>query len=232
MVKRTRIFADGADLASIERFAVDVAVSGFTTNPTLMRKVGIANYAQFAADVIAIARGKSISFEVFADDMDGMERQARIISKWAPNVLVKIPVTNTLGASTCELIGKLTAAGVKVNVTAITTLDQAARAVDAIAKFGSVVSVFAGRIADTGVDPEPIVRDIVRYAEESDGRPEVLWASTREVFNIVQADRCGCDIITMTPEQIVKLSLFGRDLAAYSLDTVKQFHNDAKGLVL
>lgn len=232
MVKRTRIFADGADLASIERFAVDVGVSGFTTNPSLMKKAGIANYAQFGIDVLAIARGKSVSFEVFADDMAGMERQAKIIARWGDNVLVKIPITNTRGESTASLVATLTAAGVKVNVTAVTTLDQAARAIDAVAKFGSVISVFAGRIADTGVDPEPIISDIVRYAEESDGRPEVLWASTREVFNIVQADRCGCDIITMTPEQIVKLSLFGRDLAAYSLDTVKQFHNDAKGLVL
>lgn len=235
MVKQLKVYADGADVATIKSLAAFPHIKGFTTNPSLMRKARIDDYYAFGYDALIAAGGKPVSFEVFADDPAGMERQARTIAKWGVPTypaVVKIPVTNTRGVSTADLVSALTGDGIRVNVTAITMLEQATDVIDAIRGPGSIVSIFAGRIADTGVDPEPIMRDAATYAHESESKPEVLWASTREVFNFVQAERSGCDIITMTPELLAKLSLFGRDLAEYSLETVKQFHNDARGFNL
>lgn len=226
------IFADGADLKRMATFAARPDIAGLTTNPSLMAKAGIADYREFGRLAIAAAAGKSISLEVFADDFRGMEAQARELASWAPNVHVKVPVTNTQGWSTAALIGRLTAEGIRVNVTAIMTVPQVHEVVDAIHCEGCIVSVFAGRIADTGTDPETLMRDAAGICRRSQFRPQLLWASVREPFNVIQAERCGCDIVTVTPEILEKLSLFGRELSEYSLQTVIQFHNDAKGLAL
>jgi transaldolase len=227
-----RIFADGASVASMLEAAGDPRISGFTTNPTLMRKAGVSDYAAFAREVLGRIRDKPISFEVFADDTAGMRRQAREIAAWGDNVYVKVPVTNTRGEPCTDLVRELAADGVKLNVTAICTLDQVRDIAGALAGGPpSVISVFAGRIADTGRDPIPLMRDalaICRAQSPIDRRIELLWASPREVLNIVQAADIGCDIITVTSDLLAKLALFGKELAAFSLETVQMFHRDAE----
>jgi transaldolase len=224
-----KIFADGASVASMREAARDPRIAGFTTNPTLMRKAGVADYRAFAREVLADIRDKPISFEVFADDTDGMRRQAREIATWGANVYVKVPVTNTRGEPSTALIHELAAAGVKLNVTAICTLDQVRAVAGALAGgAASVISVFAGRIADTGRDPIPLMGEALAICRAADRGIELLWASPREVLNVFQAAAVGCDIITVTPDLYAKLALAGKDLAAFSLETVQMFHRDAE----
>jgi transaldolase len=224
-----KIFADGASLASMLESARDPRIAGFTTNPTLMRKAGVADYRAFARDVLAAIHDKPISFEVFADDVAGMRRQAREIATWGGNVYVKIPVTNTRGEPSTDLVHELAAAGVKLNVTAICTLDQVRAVAGALAGGApSVISVFAGRIADTGRDPIPLMREALAICRGAERRIELLWASPRELLNIVQAAEIGCDIITVTPDLLAKLALYGKELGVFSLETVQMFHRDAE----
>jgi transaldolase len=224
---RIKVFADGADLAGIARLAGDPLIAGFTTNPTLMRQSGVDDYRRFAEQVLEAVPGKPISFEVFSDEEDEMERQARLIAGWGPNVYVKIPVTDTSGRSTAKLVRRLTEAGVKLNVTAILSLRQVQTVVEALGGSDSaIVSVFAGRVADTGRDPVPLMSaalELVRL----DPALELLWASPREVLNVVQADAIGCHIVTVTHELLKKLPGLGRDLEDVSLDTVRMFRRDA-----
>jgi transaldolase len=222
-----RVFADGADVASIRKLRDDPLIAGFTTNPTLMRKAGVDDYEQFAHELLECVTDRPISFEVFSDDFDEMGRQARTIASWAENVYVKIPITNTDGTSSLELARQLTDEGVKINITAVMTNQQVEAAADAL-EGGSpaFVSIFAGRIADTGRDPEPImVRALETLRPLSD--VALIWASPREVLNIVQANRIGCHIITVTHDLLAKVGFFGRDLTDFSLDTVRMFHRDA-----
>lgn len=222
-----KIFADGAEKASMLKLYADPRIQGFTTNPTLMRKAGITNYEAFARDILASIPDRPISFEVFADEFDEMERQAERIAAWGANVYVKIPVTNTRGEAAAALVKRLAARGVKQNVTAILTLDQVRTVVDALAGGPAAnVSVFAGRIADTGVDPLPVMKEALRIMAPHP-QLELIWASPRELLNIVQASEIGCHIITVTPDILNKLGLIGKDLAEYSLETVKMFRNDA-----
>lgn len=220
------IFADGADLESIRRLAGHERVTGFTTNPSLMRKAGISNYRDFAREVLDAAAGKPVSFEVFADDQEGMERQAREIASWG-NVFVKIPVTNSKGEFTSPLITRLSGEGLRLNITAVMTDEQVQKCTVSLMAAGSIISIFAGRIADAGIDPEPIVRAAAQQTKAT-----VLWASARELFNVKQAERCGAGIITLSPELIEKLPLFGKDLTKYSLETVQQFKRDAEGFTI
>jgi len=224
-----KIFADGASLPPMLEAARDPRIAGFTTNPTLMRKAGISDYRGFAKEVLAAIRDKPISFEVFADDIPEMRRQARDIASWGNNVYVKIPVTNTKRESTEALVRELATGGVKLNVTAICTLDQVRDVARALAGGApSVVSVFAGRIADTGRDPIPLMKEALQICRASAPSAELLWASPRELLNIVQAAEIGCDIITVTPDLLKKLELVGKDLGEFSLETVKMFHSDAQ----
>jgi transaldolase len=202
-------------------------VKGFTTNPTLMRKCGVTDYEAFAREALDCVKGMPISFEVFADEFDEMERQAKQIAKWGDGVFVKIPITNTRGESAVPLIARLAAAGVKLNITAILTVDQVRDVVEALdPRIPAIISIFAGRIADTGRDPIPIVEESLRIAR---AKPlaQVLWASPRELLNIFQADACGCHIITVTNDILKKLAMVGKSLDELSLDTVKMFFNDA-----
>lgn len=226
---RIKIFADGASLPSMLESARDPRISGFTTNPTLMRKAGISDYRAFAKEVLASIKDRPISFEVFADEFSDMRRQAQDIATWGDNVYVKIPITNTRRESATGLIRELASSGVKLNVTAICTLDQVRDTAQAL-KGGapSVVSVFAGRIADTGRDPIPLMKEALGMCRAADKRIELLWASPRELLNIVQAAEVGCDIITVTPDLLKKLELVGKDLADFSLDTVQMFYRDAQ----
>lgn len=224
---RISIYADGADVREMVAARAAGIVSGFTTNPTLMRKCGVTDYEPFAREALAATGGMPISFEVFADEFDEMERQAKLISTWGDAVYVKIPITNTKGESSIPLIRRLSAAGVKLNVTAILTLDQVRGVVDALdPDTPAVVSVFAGRIADTGRDPVPLMREAASIVA---ARPhaELLWASPRELLNVIQADECGCHIITVTGDILKKLAMIGKPLDELSLDTVKMFYNDA-----
>lgn len=224
---RVKLFADGADLKVIAQMAANPLIKGFTTNPTLMRKAGVADYAAFAREVLAIVPDRPISFEVFSDDFDEMAVQAQEIASWGPNVFVKIPVTNTRGEFAGPLIRRLTSAGVQVNVTAMMTLEQVQRVAECLSPtVASNVSVFAGRIADTGTDPMPIMRRSVE-AVAALPEAEVIWASPRELLNVIQADECGCQIITATNDVLGKLSLIGKDLEEFSLDTVRMFRQDA-----
>jgi transaldolase len=223
-----KIFGDGADLEQMLELNRKPYVKGFTTNPTLMRKAGVTDYVGFARRVLEEITDKPISFEVFSDEPGEIHAQAREISSWAPNVYVKVPVTNTRGESTEEVVRALTSSGVQVNVTGILTLPQVekvTRTLDGGAP--SIVSVFAGRVADTGVDPVP---HMTKALEITNTVPttELLWASPRELLNIVQADAIGCDIITVTEDVLAKLPLLGKDLAEYSLDTVTMFYRDAQ----
>ena len=227
-LKHVKIFADGADLESIISLAERPEIAGFTTNPTLMRKSGVEDYEGFARKVLDAVTDRPISFEVFADDPDGMIRQARLIASWGPNVFVKVPVTDTTGVSTVPVIEKLTAERVQLNVTALMTVRQVEQVTAALAGTrGAVVSVFAGRIADTGRDPMPIMAEALKITS---AQPNVslLWASPREILNVWQADELGVDIITVTHDVLPKLALAGRSLDEYSLDTVRMFHNDAR----
>jgi transaldolase len=222
-----KLFADGADLGAIERLAGNPAIKGFTTNPTLMRKAGIKDYCTFAKDALHIVPDRSISFEVFSDDFAEMELQAYVMSSWGANVFVKIPVTNTRGEFSGPLIKRLSLAGIQVNVTAIMTLEQVERVVECLApQTASLVSVFAGRIADTGRDPVPVMARAVELLRARP-RAELIWASPREFLNVIQANDVGCHIITATPDVLAKLSLLGKDLREFSLDTVKMFRQDA-----
>jgi transaldolase len=225
---KVKIFLDGAHLEDIRRAAKNKLIKGFTTNPTLMRQAGVTDYAAFAKEAIAAARGLPISFEVFSDDADGMEREARTIHGWGGNTYVKIPVTNTQGVSTAPLVRRLSADGISLNVTAILTLEQVREMVGAVAAgTPAIISVFAGRVADTGVDSLPLMRSAVDILN-SKPMVELLWASPRELLNIFHADTVGCHIITVTQSVLAKASLVGKDLSAYSLETVKMFHDDAR----
>lgn len=223
----TRIFADGADREGILALAADPRISGFTTNPTLMRKVGLSDYARFARELLEHLTEHPISFEVFADDVDEMRRQARLIASWGDNVYVKIPVTSTSGESMASLARELSEDGIKVNVTALFTTAQVELISAAVADGApSYISIFAGRIADAGVDPMPIVARSVEIMEQAP-RAQLIWASPREILNLIQADDVACDIITMTHDLLKKLDGLGKDLEQYSLETVRMFHDDA-----
>ena len=224
---RVKIFADGADLEGLKRMSTQPWITGFTTNPTLMRKAGVTDYRRFAHEVLSIVPDRPVSFEVFADDFAEMERQARAIASWGPNVNVKIPVTNTRRESAGPLIRRLSRAGVQVNVTAVFTLEQVKAIATSLAEdTPAIVSVFAGRIADTGVDPVPAMGEALKILQARP-RAELLWASPREVLNVVQASEIGCHIITVTADLLAKLSLLGKDHEDYSLETVDMFHRDA-----
>jgi transaldolase len=223
-----KIFADGADKAGMLQMYHNPLIKGFTTNPTLMRKAGITDYQAFALDVLESIPDRPISFEVFSDDFVEMERQAHKIASWGDNVYVKIPITNTRGESAGKLIRELARAGVKQNVTAIMTLKQVQLVAESLVGGpSSFVSVFAGRIADTGRDPLPIMAAAVEILRPMPNC-ELIWASPRELLNIFQADAVGCHIITATIDILGKLNVVGRNLAEYSLDTVKMFYNDAQ----
>jgi transaldolase len=224
---KVKIFADGADKADILRLYADSRIKGFTTNPTLMRKAGISDYEAFAKDILRHIKDRPISFEVFSDDFDEMERQALKIADWGPNVYVKIPVTNSVGKTSYDLIHRLAQRKVQLNVTAILTMAQVREVSGALEDHAaSNVSVFAGRIADTGVDPVPMMSAAVALCAAFP-KQEIIWASPRELLNIFQASAIGCQIITVTPDVLKKLDLVGKDLGEYSLETVKMFRNDA-----
>lgn len=221
------LYQDGADIEDMKKAYAQGMVKGFTTNPTLMRKAGVSDYEAFARAAIAAIPDLPISFEVFSDDFPSMEREARIIAGWGGNTFIKVPITNTKGESALPLIAKLSAEGFSLNVTAIMTLGQVegvVRAVDPAAR--TIVSVFAGRIADTGRDPVPVMREAAGMVG---GLPagQLLWASPREVLNVIHAQEAGCHIITATRDILAKLPLFGKDLEEYSLETAKMFYQDA-----
>lgn len=222
-----RVFADGANLAEILDYARNPLISGFTTNPTLMRKAGVDDYQAFAHAVLAEVRDRPVSFEVFSDEFDEMADQARLLASWAPNVVVKIPITNTRREPSLTLLRKLATEGIRLNVTAIMTLDQVREAADAVASAPlAYLSVFAGRIADTGRDPVPLMAEAVEIVNGARS-VQLLWASPRELLNVFQADSVGCDIITASGDILKKLSLVGKDLGEFSLETVQMFHDDA-----
>lgn len=225
---KIKLFADGADLEGMRAMHAKPYVKGFTTNPTLMRRAGISDYKGFALEVLRHINDRPVSFEVFADDFETMERQALEIASWGENVNVKIPITNTKGESSAALVGRLSRRGVQVNVTAMFTLDHVRSIVEVLdPATPAILSIFAGRIADTGLDPMPLMREAVAIAR---ARPkaEVLWASPRELLNVFQADECGCHIITATNDVLSKLeSSVGKDLAEFSLETVAMFFKDA-----
>jgi transaldolase len=226
-LQRVKIFADGANLDAMLTLAKEPGIAGFTTNPTLMRASGVTDYEGFARKLVEHINDKPISFEVFADDHDEMLRQARIIASWADNIYVKVPVTDTRGGSTAAVVRELARSGIRLNVTALMTVPQVEVVAAALGEGpAAIVSVFAGRIADTGRDPVPVMRDALaamgRYPQL-----ELLWASPREILNVRQADDIGVHIITVTPDLLKKLSLFGHDLDTFSLETVRMFHDDA-----
>ena len=224
---RVKIFADGADFDGIVKMYANPLIRGFTTNPTLMRKAGVSDYEAFARRLLAAIPDRPVSLEVFADEFDEMERQARAIASWGGNVNVKIPVTNTRGEFSGPLIRRLSAAGVALNVTAVFTLEQVRRVTECLAADApAIVSVFAGRIADSGIDPVPLMAEAVRILEARP-RAELIWASPRELLNIFHADAIGCHIITVTNDILSKLTLVGKDQGEYSLETVQMFHRDA-----
>jgi len=225
---KIKIYADGANKNEMLEAYRGGLVDGFTTNPTLMRKAGVTEVEKFAREVLSVIGDVSISFEVFSDDPAEMERQARKIGSWAKNVHVKIPVQNTKGEFTGPLIRKLAGDGIPLNVTAILTVDQVRKVCECLRPgVPSIVSVFAGRIADTGVDPMPAMKECAKITGRLPGC-ELLWASSREVLNVFQAEEAGCRIITVTPDILKKLSLYGKDLDAMSLDTVKTFYEDGQ----
>jgi transaldolase len=224
---KVKLFADGAEKAAMLELYANPSIQGFTTNPTLMRKAGITDYEAFARDILRAIPDRPISLEVFADEFGEMERQARHIAAWGPNVYVKIPVTNTSGSPCYGVVERLSHEGIKLNVTAILTLEQVHAVVDALAGGAPAnVSVFAGRVADTGRDPVPMMAEAVAILRPHP-QMELIWASPRELLNVFQADAIGCHIITATTDILKKLSLVGKDLAEYSLDTVKMFRDDA-----
>ena len=225
---KVKIFADGADLNAMLEMAKHPLVKGLTTNPSLMRKAGVTDYPAYCKKVLSEIPNLPISFEVFADDMENMRRQGLEIASWGKNVYVKIPITNTEGQSTTKLVSELSHQGVSLNVTAIMTLNQVLETCQAL-KGGapSIVSVFAGRVADTGRDPMALMTACSEVCRSTDSNIELLWASSREVLNVVQADQSGCHIITATNDIIKKLSMWHKDLELLSLETVRQFKSDA-----
>jgi transaldolase len=224
---KVQIFADGADKASMLELYRQPYIKGFTTNPTLMRKAGVTDYERFAREILQSIPDRPISFEVFADDEIEMERQARKIARWASNVYVKIPVTNTRSQPMDNLIRRLSSDGIQVNATALLALDQVRRVAQALRGGApSYISVFAGRVADTGRDPVPLMKSALELMAP-EPRCQLVWASPRELLNIFQADEIGCHIITVTSDVLKKISLVGKDLHEYSLETVRMFHNDA-----
>jgi transaldolase len=227
--RRIRVFTDSSDRAQMLESARNPLISGLTTNPTLMRKALVTDYRAFCRDILAQIKDKPISFEVFADDFKNMERQALEIATWGPNVYVKIPVTNSQSESSAALVRDLSHKGVKLNVTAVFSLRQVHEVSQALRGGApSVVSVFAGRIADTGRDPMPLMSAAKALCAATDRNIELLWASSRELLNVIQAEQAGCDIITVTTDIIRKMSGLDRDLEAVSLDTVRMFKTDAE----
>ena len=225
---QVKIFADGADLNGILELYRNPYITGFTTNPTLMRKSGISDYEKFSRQVLEHISDRPISFEVLSDEFDEMERQALKIATWGKNVYVKIPVTNTRRESSVNLVRRLAEDGVQLNVTALMTLEQVREASSALASHApSYISIFGGRIADTGRDPLPMIKEAVEIMSQHKTQ-ELIWASPRELLNIFHADEIGCHIITVTHDILKKLPLVGKDLNEYSLDTVKMFHSDAQ----
>jgi len=224
---KIKIFADGADIDSINKLNKLDYIKGFTTNPSLMKKAGVKDYKDFAINLLSNIKDKPISFEVFSDDILEMEDQAEEISSWGKNVNVKIPITNTKKQSTCELIGKLSSKGIICNVTAIFTLDQVKKVLDVLdISTPAILSIFAGRIAETGTDPSKIISEALELSKKK-SKTEILWASTRETLNIYQADSLGCQIITVPHEILKKFSYLDRDLEKFSLETVEGFYKDA-----
>lgn len=222
------IYADGANLEGIKQAKENSIIKGFTTNPTLMKNSGVEDYEKFALEALSIVDGNPISFEVFSDDLDEMYNQAHKIASWGKNISVKIPITNTLGVSTSELVSNLSKENVFCNVTAIFTEDQVNEMIDASNdNCEMILSIFAGRIADTGVDPIPFMKNFVSKVS-SKKNIKILWASPREALNIVQANEIGCDIITVTDDLLKKVNTFGKNLNEFSLETVKMFYNDAR----
>jgi transaldolase len=222
------MFADGADEKNMFEMYQKSSIKGLTTNPTLMRQAGVANYSKFCKDILSKIVGKPISFEVFADEFVEMERQAEIISSWGENVYVKIPIMNTRGESSAQLIKSLVNKGIKVNVTAIMTMEQVQTVIDSLSiNTESYISIFAGRIADTGIDPLPFMIQALELMKKLP-KAELIWASPREILNLYQAEKIGCHIITVTKDILSKLNLNGYDLHEYSLDTVKMFYKDAE----
>jgi transaldolase len=223
-----KIFADGADLKSMINLKKNKIIKGFTTNPTLMRKAGINNYENFAKNVLNTINDLPVSFEVFADEVIEIENQAIKISKWGENVNVKIPITNTKGESLIPSIKKLSDLGIQLNITALLTIQQVENTVNALnSETFNIISVFAGRIADTGIDPKKIMKNSKDIISSNLLKTELLWASPRQVLNILEAEDVGCDIITITPELLNKTSNFGKNLDQLSLETVKMFYDDA-----
>jgi transaldolase len=223
---RVKVFADGADLESCRDLYANPLIQGFTTNPTLMRKAGVSDYATFARELLSAIPDRPISFEVFSDEFDEMERQALEITGWGDNVYVKIPVTNTEGQRSEDVLRRLVDRGVKVNVTGLLTLDQVEWVAGCLGEVPAYVSVFAGRIADAGIDPVPIMSAALELLEDQP-TTELIWASPREILNLVQADSIGCDIITVTHDLLKKLQVLGKDLETFSLETVQMFRSDA-----
>lgn len=224
---KIKIFADGANVTEMKKVYSEGIVKGFTTNPTLMKKDGVKDYVAFAKDVLSEIKDMPISFEVFTDDFESMERQAREIGSWGDNVFIKIPITNTKGEPSYELIKKLSDDGMKLNITAILTLEQIKNVSKSInEETPAIVSLFAGRIADTGRDPIPYIKESLNILK-GNSNAELLWASSRELLNIFQAEECGCHIITVTNDLLKKLQMVNKDLKELSLDTVKMFYNDA-----
>jgi transaldolase len=224
---RVKIFADGADLEGMKRMYAKPWIKGFTTNPTLMRKAGVLDYKAFACEVVRAVPDRPVSFEVLADDFEDMEAQALEIASWGENINVKIPITNTKRESTCPVIQRLSSAGVKLNITAVFTVDQVRAVIEHLdPRTPAMISVFAGRIADTGVDPMPVLLKALQLIA-SHPKAELLWASPREILNVVQAHAMGCHIITVTHDLLNKLPLLGKDHADFSLETVEMFYRDA-----
>jgi transaldolase len=226
---RVKVFADGADIEGIRSLYGNPFIQGFTTNPTLMRKAGITDYAGFARELLEVVPDRPISFEIFSDEPADMERQARLISSWGDNVYVKIPATTCAGARCDALMRDLCGGGVKINVTGLTTPAQVEWVADNVGGGPPCyISVFAGRIADTGLDPIPLMQASLEIMDRLAPNAELIWASPREILNVVQADRIGCHIITVTHDLLKKLPLLGKDLDQFSLETVRMFHNDAQ----
>lgn len=224
---KVRIFADGADLPTMLEMSNKPFIQGLTTNPTLMRKAGISDYKKFAREVLELIQNKPISFEVFSDDFEEMVEQAMEISSWGDNVNVKIPITNSKGDSTTQVIKELSTRGVSLNITAILTIKQVKNVIEVLDENSKAfISVFAGRIADTGRDPIPLMSEALEIMREKP-RSELIWASPRELLNVIQADAIGCHIITATSDILKKLDIIGKDLSQYSLETVKMFRDDA-----
>lgn len=227
---RVTIYADGADLTGMKEEYKKGIVSGFTTNPSLMKKAGVTSYSTFSREALKLIPDLPISMEVFSDNFEEMEKEAKEIASWGENVYVKIPITNSQGESSIPLIKSLSEQGLNLNITAMFTLDQVKETVDVLSiGTKNIISMFCGRIADTGEDPEPMMIEAAKICKIKPNT-QLLWASCREVFNIVQADRSGCDIITVTNDILEKMNLLGKDLNAFSLETVQQFSGDSKAL--